>query len=175
MEEFLFCEDLLQFVVFHGTSSKVLDVIMTQGLSPTDVTAAVRADIGWDSGSFWGTPRTATAYAIDTAKERHPGWEPVLLAAPISILEAQCQLVCDGATIDFPLKGLTRLEEPGVFEKWRSAGFDLPWRESLIDLGAIVALHDFHLDIEDFDLIESPSDLRRLSESMSLRGANALP
>lgn len=175
LDEFLVREGLSQEVVFHGTSSVVIDLISSEGLSPTDVTAAVQNNLGWDSGSFWGTPRTAIAYALDSARERYPGSNPALIASPVSILEHQCQLVCDGATIDFPLKGLTRLDEPGIRDKWESADFDLPWQESLADLGAIVALHDFYLDSDDFLIVRDPADLRRVAEELNLVGAGAQP
>lgn len=151
-------------IVFHGTSKKRLAAILEEGMRPTDVDIAVQGDA--DLGSFWGNVRTAAAYAEDTAKERD-GSVPVLLAVRVEVLERDCELYPDLATLDFPLKGLTRLCVPGVYEKWMNDEGELSWRDSLVDLGAIVAAHDFYLAADDIVVVKSVGDLEALRPTMA--------
>lgn len=145
--------------LFHGTSSKALEDIRATGFDPTDVSLAVPDAPNQFGGSFWGTAPTALSYALDTANERHPGSDPVIIAVKRASLERDCLLVPDLATLDFPIDGLTRLEEPGVREKWEENDYDLPWEDSLRDLGAVVALHDVPLSDEDFFVLDSPENV----------------
>lgn len=142
--------------LFHGTSTKALKNIRATGFDPTDVSLAVPDFPGQFGGSFWGAATTALSYALDTSEERHPGSEPVIIAVKRASLEGECLLVPDLATLDFPIDGLTRLEEPGVRERWEENDYDLPWEDGLRDLGAIVALHDVPLSDEDFLVLDSP-------------------
>ena len=162
--------DIEDEVLFHGTSSVALERIIAVGFEPTDISHAVAdGDIHRD-GSFWGDLMTAAAYAEDTVAERHPGSTPVILAIPVAALEADCQLFSDGATFDFPLDGLTRLDDPDVLARWSESGCDLPWRESLADLGAVVAAHQFVIPAEDIVVMNSPDDLH--SMVMAAGGGN---
>lgn len=157
--------DLEEVVLFHGTSERALERIMIDGMEPVECSQALPPDLRDDcNGSFWGTIDTAAAYADDTATERHPDSLPVIIAIRVSTLENDCQIVPDGATVDFPLKGLTRLSDPEVAAYWSEFGLDRHWRESLRDLGAVVALHDFTIPVVDMTVIRSIEDFERLLE-----------
>lgn len=154
-------------VLFHGTSERALAGILMEGMEPVECSHALPPHCRDDCeyGSFWGNIDTAAAYADDTAAERHPGSFPVIIAIRVSILESDCRIVPDGATVDMPLKGLTRLDNPEVAAYWSEFGRDLPWHESLRDLGAVVALHDFLIPIEDMTVIRSMEDFERMIEA----------
>jgi len=148
--------DLSNAIVFHGTSSGRAEDIMQNGMNPTDATFATNdAD---SEGSFWGDVYTAAAYAEDTVQERDGDGRPVLLMAYTDDLEELCELAPDLATMDFPLKGLTRLSDDDVMQKWLAHHTTLSWRDSLTDLGAIVALHEFELDPNCMQRITSRND-----------------
>jgi len=144
IERWLSDHSLETSIVFHGTSDRRATKILTEGIKPVDVGFALglQADEGME-GSYWGNVRTAAAYAEDTVSERDPDGLPVLLAITTASLEELCVIRPDGNTIDFPLKGLTRLDDSDVADKWFRNFRKLSWQESLLDLGAVVALHDF--------------------------------
>lgn len=149
-------------IVFHGTSSVALADIKVTGLAPTDIGEACPVKGSYLDGSFWGTVLTAASYAEDTAVERHPGSSPVLLAIRTATLEADCLLLADGATFEFPNKGTTRLSDPEVERKWVESECDLPWRTSLEDLGAIVATHQWYISVENLRVVHAISDIEDL-------------
>lgn len=143
-------EGLRDKVVFHGTSLGKLRKIRRGGMEPTDISLASEPFGGPDAGSFWGDVHTAAAYAEDTVKERSNGkGKPVLVAVLAETLERDCLLYPDLATLDFPLKGLTRLDDPAVSEAWLNGFRGMDWRDGLRDLGAIVATHQWALDPDD--------------------------
>lgn len=154
-------------VLFHGTSERALDGILMEGMEPIECSHALPDGYRdeCEYGSFWGSVDTAAAYADDTAAERHPDSLPVIIAIAVSMLESDCLIVPDGATVDFPLEGLTRLDDPVVAAYWSEFGPDRPWRESLRDLGAVVAVHDFNIPLEDMAVIRSMEDFERLIEA----------
>ena len=141
VERFLEEHGLTEEVLFHGTSARRADAILEDGLAPTDLDLAVieDEDLG---GSFWGTVRSAAAYAEDTAKERD-ACSPVLIMACVSDLERWAELRPDLATLDFPLKGLTRLDEDGVMDRWVAGYAGFSWQDGLRDLRAVIAIHDY--------------------------------
>lgn len=153
-------------VLFHGTSERALDRIASEGMEPVECSHALPPDCRnvEEYGSFWGNIDTAAVYADDTVVERHPDSLPVIIAIPVSTLEADCRIVPDGATVDFPLKGLTQLVDPKVAAYWSDFDMDRPWRESLRDLGAVVAIHDFMIPVEDMTVIRSIEDFESLME-----------
>ncbi|MCV9964204.1 hypothetical protein OIU34_20170 [Pararhizobium sp. BT-229] len=153
-------------VLFHGTSERALERILLDGMEPVECSHALPPDCRDDCeyGSFWGNIDTAATYADDTAAERHPDSLPVIIAIRVSTLENDYRIVPDGATVDFPLKGLTRLDDPEVAAYWSDFGLDRHWPESLRDLGAVVAIHDFTIPIEDMVVIRSMDDFERLFE-----------
>lgn len=157
-------DGLSDVVLFHGTSERALERIAAQGMEPVECSHALPPDCRdvEEYGSFWGNIDTAAAYADDTAAERHPDSLPVIIAIPVSTLEADCRIVPDGATVDFPLKGLTRLDDPSVAAYWSEYDIDRTWRESLRDLGAVVAIHDFLIPVEDMAIVRSIDDFERL-------------
>jgi hypothetical protein len=115
--------------------------MLVYGIQPSEVDLAVDVSVqGVVEGSFWGTVRTAAAYAEDTAKERDGG-SPALIAIRSSDIIRLADLLPDLQTLDFPLKGLTRLDEREVLERWEANHAEMDWRRSLDDLGAVVALH----------------------------------
>lgn len=151
--------------LFHGTSARALETIAVEGLKPTDIDHAIigeNEDL-YDLGSFWGDVITAAAYAEDTVSGRHSDSHPVILAIPVSELERDYLLFPDGAAIEDPLlPELTRLHEPGVMERWRKNNFNLSWKESLRDAGAIVAVHDSFIPLSDLHVIRTIDDFEAL-------------
>lgn len=150
-------------IVFHGTSLKRARDILVNGLRPTDIHVAVAPENGEDQGSFWGDVQTAAAYAEDTVKERDGGGLPVLLAARTSGLASSYAMRPDLATLDFPLKGLTRLGDEQAAERWRGDSASRTWQDSLADLGAVVVIHDADMPPDRFAIIEDVGDLSRLA------------
>lgn len=141
-------------VVFHGTSDRCLESIMARGMAPTDTEHATD---GHPLGSFWGDVYTASSYAEDTVKHRGGGY-PVLIAARTADLLACCEtLVPDLATLDYPLKGLTRLDDTDVYSRWVDGqGYRrLGWRDALEDLRAVVAVHRKPVGPEVFVVVDS--------------------
>ncbi|MBY3157344.1 hypothetical protein HFO56_34020 [Rhizobium laguerreae] len=153
-------EALDDVVLFHGTSERALEKIMVEGMEAIECSHALPPDDRDDDeyGTFWGTIDTAAAYADDTAAERHPDSLPVIIAIPVSTLEWHGSIVADGATVDFPLKGLTRLDDPQVAAYWSDFDATRPWRESLRDLGAVLAIHNNGIHFEDLTVIKSLQD-----------------
>lgn len=137
-------DDAVHEILFHGTSIKRLPAILKKGIRATDVGLAIVDGQGDDRGSFWGDVHTAAAYAEDTARVRDSSL-PVLVAIRTEELLADCALHPDLATLDFPLKGLTRLSEPGVYDKWARNFRTLSWKDALDDLRAVVATHAIHI------------------------------
>jgi hypothetical protein len=172
--------NLEEVVLFHGTSQQALERILLDGMEPVDCSQAMPPtcrDV-YEHGSFWGSIDTAAAYADDTASERHPDSLPVIIAIRVSTLEDSCRIVADGATVDWPLKGLTRLDDPKVAAYWSDFGIDRSWHESLRDLGAVVALHDLIIPAEDMTVIRSIEDLESfldVSLNIGLSSASICP
>lgn len=151
--------DAAEELLFHGTSSTALEGILSRGLEPTEIELARLSPGMGDLGSFWGSFDTALAYAEDTACERHPGSRPVVLAVSSAWLERECLLGPDGATLDFPLAGLSRLDDPAVVADWAAAGAEKSWRDGLRDLSAVVAAHDFVLPAHELVVVASACSL----------------
>lgn len=154
-------------VLFHGTSERALQRISIDGMESVECSHALPPDCRHveEYGSFWGNIDTAAAYADDTAAERHPDSLPVIIAIPVSTLEADCRIVPDGATVDYPINGFTRLDNPEVEAYWSEPGVDRSWRESLRDLGAVLVIHDFNIPAEDLTVIRSMEDFERLLDA----------
>lgn len=160
--EILEQHDAAREIVFHGTSEVRASVIMRYGMKPTDLQVASPSGEIAD-GSFWGCPFTASAYADDTVKERDGGGSPALIAVRTSDLLANgYDLYPDLASLEFPLKGLTRLDDSTVSDKWQEGHETLSWKDSLDDLGAITVAHDDWMSPEHFAMVRSPEDLRQL-------------
>lgn len=154
--------NLAHDVVFHGTSSRRALNILENGMKPTDITHAISEGSLNDTGSFWGDVHTASAYAEDTIAERDPDSIPVLLMAYTAELEEDFDLRPDLATLDFPLKGLTKLDEKEVYDNWINNHRTLTWKQSLNELGAIIAVHDHILDPDYMRMITAKEDLNYL-------------
>lgn len=152
-------------IVFHGTSTKRSRDILKHGMRPTDITHAIAEGSLNDTGSFWGDIYTASAYAEDTIKERDPGYEPVLLIARTAELEEAFNLQPDLATLDFPLKGLTKLDDKDLANEWLHHHRMKTWAQGLSDLGAIIAIHDEYLDPEFMQPIKSKADFEEISRA----------
>jgi hypothetical protein len=153
IREYLAEQGLQEEFVFHGSSENRAKQILIEGMKPTDVSFAVWDQCDMGAGSFWGSIDAAASYAEDTASEREPGSLPIILAVRVSDLQEACDLCCDGATLDFPLRGLTKLSEPAIEAKWGGDISLRSWKESLADLGAIVALHHDYLEIDGIEII----------------------
>lgn len=153
-------EGLADVILFHGTSERALDGIAIEGMEAIECSHALPPDDRDDErfGTFWGSIDTAATYADDTAAERHEDSLPVIIAIHVSTLEWLASIVPDGATVDFPLDGLTLLHDPDVAAYWSDFGMTRPWRESLRDLGAVLALHGQNIHIDDMTVIRSMDD-----------------
>lgn len=147
-------------VVFHGTSLARAENIMEHGMYPTDVVHAISDGGLHDTGSFWGNVFTASAYAEDTIAERDLTGSPVLLMAYTNELEHDFDLRPDLATLDFPLNGLTKLDDTIVYNNWINNHRTLNWKQSLTDLGAIIVIHDEKLEPEYLRMIKTDSDFK---------------
>lgn len=167
--------DLAHSFVFHGTSSKRAADILEDGMKPTDITHAISEGSLNDTGSFWGDIYTASAYAEDTIKERDPGYEPVLLIARTAELEEEYDLRPDLATLDFPLKGLTKLEDKELADDWINHHSMKTWPQGLSDLGAIIAIHDGYLDPAYMKPIKSKADFEEISRLLRAEEATLFP
>ena len=152
-------------VIFHGTSNTRADDILENGMVPTDIIHAIAAGSFNDAGSFWGDIHTAAAYAEDTVAERDPGSEPVILMANVPDLEAEFQLLPDLATLDFPMKGLTKLDDQAVYDNWINNHRTLAWQQSLAELGAIIAVHDEPLPPAYIQDIRTKADFEAMFHS----------
>jgi hypothetical protein len=159
-------ESLEDVIVFHGTSERALEGMEIAGMEAIQCSHALPPDDRDEEqhGTFWGSIDTAATYADDTAAERHEDSLPVIIAIPVSTLEWLGTIVPDGATVDFPLDGLTRLDDPEVAAYWSDFDMTVPWRESLRDLGAVVALHGRNIHIDDMTVIRSMDDFDLVAE-----------
>lgn len=169
IRSFLEENDLTQEIVFHGTSARRAQLIVENGMKPTEVEHAVwsRSQAAW--GSFWGTIDAAASYAEDAASIRDAGELPVILAVPVAELAAACELLPDGATFDFPMKGLTKLDDPQILEKWHQQHATLDWDTSLKELGAIVALHQKNLKLQAIAIVGDLDTLKEMCVKPKIR------
>lgn len=167
--------DLTNEVVFHGTSSRRALNILEDGMRPTDIAHAISEGSLNDTGSFWGDVYTASAYAEDTIAERDPDATPVLLMAYTAELEEDFDLRPDLATLDFPLKGLTKLDDQTVYDKWINNHRTLTWQQSLTDLGAMIAVHEQSLDPDYMRMITSKEDFNHLRKIECLKEPELSP
>lgn len=172
---------LTDHYVFHGTSARIGQLIMDGGMTPTVVSHAVPAGVTRTRGSFWGDVEAAVSYAEDTVFEREgcgsPTLDnpPILIAVPIRSLEERFPLFPDLATLEAPVDGLTKLDQPGVSEFWWANYDQLGWKESLRDLGAIVALHKNPVRLKDAFMLSGPDELVAIEEKMGLSPLFDLP
>ena len=182
IQDWLRDNDLEEDILFHGTSLSRAEDILKYGFNPTDITLSVTQEMGYDAGSFWGNVLTASAYADDTCENRNPDSRPVLLAVSAEALEEECLLYPDLATLDMPLKGLTKLDDPEISELWLSTfsvDYDSPediltWEDGLRDLGAIVAVHDVILPQEMFHKVDSFETFLDFAEPLKARTTKAM-
>lgn len=110
--------------VFHGTSGPNIDRIRYEGLRTTDLHLR-DADGDWiASGTHWATPWLASWYAEDCILSAGDAALPLgFVAARITDLAREGDLVPDFASVDFPIVerlGLSRDQLQDVWEK--SAG-----------------------------------------------------
>jgi hypothetical protein len=169
IREYLSENDLAGEFLFHGTSSVRAEKILLEGLAPTDVEFAVWDQCAAKSGSFWGSIDAAACYAEDTAFERNPGSLPVILAVRSGDLASRFDVRCDGATLDFPMRGLTRLDDAAVEEKWQGNIANMTWETSLSELGAVVVIHDQPISDEGIELIATFEDAKEMFEKIRFR------
>lgn len=167
--------DFADQILFHGTSRTRAKDICKSGLKPTDIKHSVAPHSTDAVGSFWGTVRTAAAYADDTCFYRNQRSQPCLLMVASEDLEEDCRLYPDLATLEMPLKGLTKLDDPDVSQRWMTAHDNdewsednaLSWRQSIQDLGAIIAVHDFDLPPSIIKPIETFDQFLELAERLT--------
>lgn len=167
IEKFLTEQNALFDIVFHGTSNIRASSILDYGMEPTDLSHATLN--GRSMGSFWGNVRTAASYAEDTSKWRESIAEPTLLAVRTDQLYNDFELLPDYATVDFPLKGLTQLDDPEVLDFWYNQEIEHTWQKSLAHLGAFTVAHESEIDPAIIFQIESLEDVERLLHQIPTR------
>lgn len=161
-------EGLEEAILFHGTSERALGSIAIEGMEAIECSHALPPDAREDDefGTFWGSIDTAATYADDTAAERHEDSLPAIIAIPVATLEWHGSIIPDGATVDFPLDGLTLLHDPEVAAYWSDFDMNRPWRESLRDLGAVLAIHGQNIHFDDLTVIRSLEDFELVAEEV---------
>jgi hypothetical protein len=134
-------------IVFHGTSLEKARGILDEGMIPTDA-FEIFPDGSEEvsEGSFWGTIKTAAWYAEDTSFHRSGG-RPVIIACPVSFLQTYTTLCADIPSRDFPVPGLTKLDDPDIASEWTTGTFR-SWQDSLRELGSFTAIHDYDLPLD---------------------------
>jgi hypothetical protein len=149
-------------ILFHGTTANKARAIMENGIRPTDAFEVLSdGSEVMTTGSFWGTVRTAAWYAEDKAFYR-PWDAPAIIACPVNFLQTYATLGIDIPSRDFPHPGLTRLDyEDDVRARW-AAGRERTWQDSLADLGAVTALHEYDLPLDQAVVVDRIESLVRI-------------
>lgn len=173
---------LADSVVFHGTSTKWLDDILTDGLCPTDLQDAYfKKRVDFDDpdfgseGTFWGLLRTAAWYAEDTVVERNNcDTQPILIAADTLQLSLDYALYPDKASLEGPIdKALPVSTVDGLADAWLKSGARFRWERGLKELGAIFAVHDEYIDPSKLGIIRNVEDFRSFLIARNLIDAPA--
>ncbi len=105
-------QGLFDEYLFHGTSERRLNAIIRKGLACSNG----MTEDEWgnteelEACSFWGSPRVAVDYALDTASIRDEGWStsPVLIVVKKSDLLELGDFRIDRNTLDWPLDVYSR-------------------------------------------------------------------
>jgi hypothetical protein len=153
-------QGLSEEILFHGTTIGKARQILRKGMQPTDAFEFGPYGEEMCSGSFWGTVETAAWYAEDSSLHRKGG-RPAIIACPVSFLQTYATLGADIPTRDFPIPGLTLLDDPDVAAHWPNEQAR-SWQESLRDLGAVTAIHDYDLSLDVAILVDEIESLERI-------------
>mgnify|MGYP001470690550 FL=1 len=154
---------LQEEILFHGTTIGKARSILKSGMRPTDAFELFDGEEMTSEGSFWGTIRTAAWYAEDSSIHRKGG-RPAIIACPVSFLQTYTTLAADIPSRDFPVPGLTRLEDPAVAARWPNGQYRT-WQESLEDLGSVTALHDYELSLDAAVIADDIESFQRILHS----------
>ncbi|NTF17185.1 hypothetical protein G6L37_01915 [Agrobacterium rubi] len=150
-------------ILFHGTTIRQARSILRHGMRPTDAFEVLHdGEETMTQGSFWGTVRTAAWYAED--KSFHRGDRPALIACPVGFLQTYSTLGIDIPSRDFPVPGLTQLEDPGTAARW-ATGMTRTWQDSLSDIGSVTALHEEILPLDAALIMHGIESLERILEN----------
>lgn len=151
---------LSEEILFHGTTVEKARAIMSNGMRPADAFEVLPDGTeSMTEGSFWGTVGTAAWYAED--KSFYRGESPVLLACPVGFLQTYSILGIDIPSRDFPIPGLTPMEDPEVARRW-ATGMRRTWQDSLSDIGSVTALHDYDLSLDAAVIVDEIESLERI-------------
>lgn len=147
-------------ILFHGTTIAKARSILKHGMRPTDAFELHDGEEISAAGSYWGSIRTAAWYAEDSSIHRKGG-RAVIIACPTSFLQIYSTLSADIPSRDFPVPGLTMLEDPETAARWDN-GVHRTWQESLADLGSVTALHDYDLPLDMALIVDEVESLERI-------------
>jgi hypothetical protein len=159
-------------LVFHGTTSHVVDDIVHKGLRPTIVSHARFTDdamIGDHDtlrhyGSFWGNVTTAAWYAHTGVTDRHGYGKPVLIAALTSEFGNEIPLMPDRSSAISPVDPNAPIHDHKILDRWLVEGHQRDWRDALDDIGAVYAVHNERLPTHKFRVISSIDELASMLE-----------
>jgi hypothetical protein len=156
---------LQEEILFHGTTIGKARSILKHGMRPTDAFELFDGEEMSSEGSFWGSIRTAAWYAEDSSIHRKGG-RAAIIACPTSFLQIYSTLGADIPSRDFPVPGLTMLEDPETAARWGD-GMLRTWQESLADLGAVTAIHSYDLSLDQAVIVDDIESLYRILQEQS--------
>jgi hypothetical protein len=160
IQSFIEERGLQEEILFHGTTIGKARSILRRGMRPTDAFELFDGEEMSAEGSFWGSIRTAAWYAEDSSIHRKGG-RAAIIACPTSFLQIYSTLSADIPSRDFPVPGLTMLEDPETATRWGN-GTPRTWQESLADLGAVTAIHDYELSLDQAAIVDDIESLYRI-------------
>lgn len=146
-------------VVFHGTTDDRAARIMTKGMRPTMAFEVVGDEEQSCKGSFWGTIEIAAWWAVSAAANR--GGRPVLVAISTEDLARIADLGIDIPSRDFPQTDFEPFEDASVAARW-AVGEHPTWKDSLLDLGSLTAVHDDMLSMDSAMIFDNVESLNRI-------------
>ena len=159
-------------VIFHGTTSHVVDDVERNGLRPTmisharftDEDATQEQELFRHLGSFWGTVETAAWYARSGVIDRHGYGKPVLLSALTNNFGNEFPLLPDKSSALSPIDARSTMHDPIVLNRWLLDGHQRGWRDALDEIGAVYAVHHERIPKSMFCVISSIDDLISMLE-----------
>ncbi len=108
-----------------------------------------------ERGSFWGNVRTAAWYAASDVVERNPFCRPLLVAVASTDLLNECELYPDRASLEAPVIEHDPNHRTVIVPRWYQDYETLGWEQSIVDIGAVYAVHDDHIRPQSLSLINS--------------------
>lgn len=163
--EYVTREGLQEEILFHGTTLSRARSILLNGMHPTEAWEETDEGEMPCDGSFWGTLLTAAWYADDSAANRSGG-APTIIACPTSFIDTYASLRIDIPTRDFPVPGLTMIDDEQFSQRW-AVGQKRDWRDSLADLGSCAALHDYDMPLNPAVILIGSESITRILNNNS--------